>query len=500
MSISVSAFAADATDGKITVTPPTGTAADAENTYTLYKVFAATTDGEGHYSYTLSGSHTTVPTGFILDDGGNVYFAEEVEAGTEGAFQVMVNNTAKTIKNKTTLSDTDIANIAAYVTDADIVDTKDVTGTASAVFDGLAYGYYYVSTTTGSLVVIDSTKPEVEVADKNSVPGLDKTITNTDKTSAGMAGAIDDEGKLALAELGKEVEYTAEITVGKGAIGYEFHDKMGSGLTFKGNDSVTVTAEPAVTGDWYTIKTTPDGDDTLTITFKDGIAVGTKITIKYIGTVNSDALTVETGKNTARVDYGDENSTNHTPDSETNVYNAKVNVTKTDGDGAALEGAGFKLKNTAGKWYKNDGTTVTWVDAEADGTEIRPVKGTQANPDYDADAAAAAAEAGTVYDVPETISGTTAVASFTGLVNGTYTLVETTVPTGYNKAADSTVTIADTDFNANVSASATVVNNQGTELPSTGGIGTTIFYVVGSILVVAAGVLLITKKRMSREG
>ena len=131
---------------------------------------------------------------------------------------------------------------------------------------------------------------------------------------------------------------------------------------------------------------------------------------------------------------------------------------------------------------------------------IKPVKGTQANPDYDADAAAAAAEAGTEYDVPETISGTTAVASFTGLVNGTYTLVETTVPTGYNKAADSTVTIADTDFNANVSASATVVNNQGTELPSTGGIGTTIFYVVGSILVVAAGVLLITKKRMSREG
>ena len=237
MSMGTASFAADATDGKITVTPPTGTAADAENTYTLYKVFAATTDGEGHYSYTLSGSHTTVPTGFILDDGGNVYFAEEVEAGTEGAFQVMVNKTAKTIKNKTSLSDADIANIAAYVTNADIIDTKDVTGTASAVFENLAYGYYYVSTTTGSLVVIDSTKPEVEVADKNSVPGLDKTITNTDKTSAGMAGAIDDEGKLALAELGKDVEYKAEITVGKGAIGYEFHDKMGSGLTFKGNDS-----------------------------------------------------------------------------------------------------------------------------------------------------------------------------------------------------------------------------------------------------------------------
>ena len=277
-------------------------------------------------------------------------------------------------------------------------------------------------------------------------------------------------------------------------------------FTFNGNNSVVVTATPAdaVSGTWYTIKTTPDEGDTLTITFVDGIPEGTKITIKYYGTVNSDALTVDTGKNTASISYGDNNNNNSTPVSETNVYNAKISVTKTDGSGAALNGAGFKLKNAAGKWYKYTAATadapasVTWVDNKDDGTEIFPTAGTEANPEYDEAAAAAAADAGEEYDVPETISGA-AVATFTGLVNGIYTLVETTVPTGYNQAADSTVTIADDDFEADITVGATVVNNQGTELPSTGGIGTTIFYVVGGMLVAAALVMLITKKRMSKE-
>ena len=79
----------------------------------------------------------------------------------------------------------------------------------------------------------------------------------------------------------------------------------------------------------------------------------------------------------------------------------------------------------------------------------------------------------------------------------TYTLVETKAPAGgYNQLTEGTTVTVKADDSAHID----VENNKGTVLPSTGGIGTTIFYVVGSILVVAAGVLLITKKRMSREG
>ena len=90
------------------------------------------------------------------------------------------------------------------------------------------------------------------------------------------------------------------------------------------------------------------------------------------------------------------------------------------------------------------------------------------------------------------------VESFTGLVDGTYTLVEKTVPSGYNKAADSTFTIAASDYTSdNLVQTAEVINNSGAELPSTGGICTTIFYIIGAILVIGAGVLLVTRRRMN---
>ena len=76
--------------------------------------------------------------------------------------------------------------------------------------------------------------------------------------------------------------------------------------------------------------------------------------------------------------------------------------------------------------------------------------------------------------------------------------VPTTVPSGYNKAADSTFTIAKDNYTAaNLEQTAEVENNSGSELPSIGGIGTTMFYVIGAILVIGAGVVLVTRRRMS---
>ena len=95
-------------------------------------------------------------------------------------------------------------------------------------------------------------------------------------------------------------------------------------------------------------------------------------------------------------------------------------------------------------------------------------------------------------------------ASFDGLANGTYYLEETAAPAGYN-ILETPVTVSVNGANAtaeNISAltvTQNVANNTGTLLPSTGGMGTTIFYVIGSVLVLAAVVLLVTKKRMSMD-
>ena len=92
-------------------------------------------------------------------------------------------------------------------------------------------------------------------------------------------------------------------------------------------------------------------------------------------------------------------------------------------------------------------------------------------------------------------------ASFKGLADGTYQLVETKAPAGYNQlTGPQEVKVAgSTTDTTKLSVEAKVANSAGTLLPSTGGIGTTIFYVLGAVLVVGAGVLLVTKKRMSQS-
>ena len=100
----------------------------------------------------------------------------------------------------------------------------------------------------------------------------------------------------------------------------------------------------------------------------------------------------------------------------------------------------------------------------------------------------------------EHVSGTDGkVAAFTGLGNGTYSLVEKTVPAGYNKLDDTKFEVAPKNYtDENLKQSETVVNKTGTELPSTGGIGTVIFYVLGSALLIGCGIVLISRKRMQK--
>ena len=434
----------------------------ATNTYQVYRVFDATSNGT-NISYKLNANHDTAPAGFSVDAGGNVKYD-----GTG-----------------TKLSDNDINAIKAYVSDADIVATVETDATdREFTLSNLPYGYYYISTTTGTLVTVDSTNPNVTVQDKNEVPTLDKSITGV---ISGI-GDLDNDGKKALAQVGTTLSYSATIKVGTGAENYVFHDNMASGLKYVAGSVKIEDDDDAfkITAADYTLETNPTATtDTIKITFANEyiskLAKESVITITYDATVTSDALTFESvdGKNTATLDYGHSSETNSTPIKSTEIHNAKLTVTKNQPDPndpekkktIPLAGAGFVIKNEAGKYYNYtvDKTTneasVTWVD------DINQAK--------------------------EQVSDTDGnVPAFTGLANGKYTLVEKTTPSGYNTAEDQPFEIKAGDYEVtNLEQTATITNVKGIELPSTGGMGTVAFAVVGLIVMAGAAVTLIIKKR-----
>ena len=341
MAMSMSVFAAGT--GSITITPPEDVDADVAITYNIYKVFDADASADGtKISYKLVEGKTEAPAGFTVDDAGNVTYA-----GEEGA---------------TELTQADIDAIAAYVADDDPVATVTSTGGADAVAEGLENGYYYITTTTGSVVTIDSTKPNAEVEDKNIVPGVEKVISATDPDY----GSYDADGKKALAQVGTEVEYTATITVGKGQLGCVFKDTLGTGLEYVA-DSLTVSDMTADTD--YTL--TVDGQK-ITVEFKDAsikdLDEGAEIVVTYKATVTSDALQDDPANNTATISYGNDSQYTSEP-SEAKVYNAKISVLKTDDQGEPLPGAGFVLKNEDGKYYTLTDDGIVWVDSEDDADE-----------------------------------------------------------------------------------------------------------------------------------
>lgn len=262
------------------------------------------------------------------------------------------------------------------------------------------------------------------------------------------------------------------------------------------DDTLDKTADRELDADYYTLNNTSAtafGDATTPVDFRvDFYAikmnnatpslVGQYVFITYSATVNEKAV-ARIEKNTATLTYSNDptDHTSHgTRTDEEKVYSAKILIDKYEDKNTAvkLEGASFVLYKetteggaTTTRYYQYDKTdnAVKWVADKKDATEV------------------------TTDDK--------GAAEFIGLKDGTYYLLETAAPAGYNLLKDPVkVTIADANaVEAALTHKVEVANNTGAELPSTGGPGTTLFYILGGVLAVSAAVLLITKRRMRGE-
>lgn len=365
-----------------------------------------------------------------------------------------------------------------YAADSNLAnqDSKQAT-TKTVKFENLELGYYLVDSTLGTLCSLDTTNPTVTIEEKNAEPINVKTV---EEDSTGAYGAIND------ADIGQTVNFKSTITAQAGAENYVFHDKMSAGLTFGTVTSVTLKGVGVAESD-YTIRTSGEVTDGCTFevvftqAFCDTLKAGDKIEISYTATVNEKAVVGGNGNpNESKLSYGDSSSATPTttPPSTTTTYTWKIDVLK----------------------YTMKGDEEVKL-ADAVFTLSKSIDGT--------DPIALISEGNNVYRVAKTGETgitqitTDATGAFTikGLDSDTYYLTETAAPAGYNRLAGPVKVVIGNDGTVTYNETSTgiikVLNNTGAELPSTGGVGTTVFYVVGGLMVLLAVVLLVTRKKMS---
>lgn len=345
--------------------------------------------------------------------------------------------------------------------------TEKATGT-TLEFQNLPFGYYLVypkgastiinpsQDKTASIVSITSAAPKGEVDVKSTYPTLKKeTPTKT-------------------ADYGEDITYTitgkVPDTTGYETYIYTITDTLSDGLTLNANSvKVTVGTQPLTTG----VKKTVEGQK-LTLEFtnmKDLQGqVGQEIKVTYTAKLNDQAVIGTKGNtNTAQLTYSndpkDGKLTTQTPEETVSVYTGSITINKVDGkDKTPLSGAKFILKNAEGKYYKYDGKAVSWVAEEQKPTVVETDKN--------------------------------GAAAFKGLKDGTYWLIETEAPKGYNKlTTEVEMTVKGESQAAADSLVADVKNYTGKKLPGTGGMGAKLFIVIGGgIGLLAAGMYRRSRK------
>ena len=425
-------------------------------TYKLYRIFDISgISGDNKAAFITNEKWNAAVRNF------NLGFGEFVGTGVGSAVTIKDFNSDA---NAQALAEKVVEAAAANSIAPDATASSDASG--EKLIENLQYGFYVmVSDRQGDAVARYTTftamsANAVEVNEKNTkAPTIDKKVNELQATSA---------------DFNQVLNYTITVTAAAGTDTYTITDALPAQITLDTN-SVTISknsAALAINTD-YTL-TTAAGGFTLALTpaARAALKDNDVLVVSYQATLQPNENTLNAYTNTATLSYGQDKSLSDTAD----VFSGHITFEKRDNHSNILAGAKFVVKNLDGQYAKLNGSGHTWAfDSWVDDAEQATVITTE---------------------------NTTTAVIVRGLKSGIYKLVETEAPAGYVKGADTEITINKELNEAQgnrltglFTEKATVINTQGSELPVTGGIGTTIFYIAGALLAVSAVALLIVKRR-----
>ncbi len=449
-------------NGTITILNP------GDHTYKAYKIFSVSGTGD-NLTYTVAEPWKTA-------------IKDALEAGDIEGLEIIENDVVE-------LSNFSAADFAAWAKENIPTGAEPISFDAEFKTASITDGYYLVVT-----------NPVGDRASLCTVLGNDVTVQNKDDMPFDKV-VMDNgnEAKESDVQVGDTLNFEIHgvvpaLDADQESYFYLVTDRLTEGLTLTAgsvtvninNNPVTlqVITDPNAILSGNQIRYITDngrlcGFDLSLDMMDENLNEGNDIVIAYTATVNDDAVSV-VSENFATLDYGDENHQSH-KESMTKHYTSSIVIDKyeTGSPESKVEGAGFKLyrmNGTTKEYYSVDASTgvVSWVASEDDATEV--------------------------------ITDKEGAAVFAGLADGTYYLHESTVPDGYvgltedieveiDGSDSTTVGLTDSQVFIALNEVVRVENTPGSLLPSTGGMGTYLFYIVGGVLVVAALAAIVVSSR-----
>ncbi len=454
--------------------------------YKVYKIFDLDSYSGTNYSYKVVSEWKDF---FATGGGGNSYITLDND-GYIKSFTLTEANAPEFAKKALEYAK-DASNGVSAISDTPTVTNNPGGKTQTITYSDVDMGYYLVDSSVGALCSLNTTNLTATITEKNSVPTIYK----------GVGTIYGDYETTNTAEIGQTVYFTIDLYMGDGPQNYVLHDVMDSGLTYDSSSLNIFFKKSGASGGHQTLDPTnytlsyADGhtfDIEFKQTFLDGLKKNDNVWIEYSAKLNENAVIGSLGnKNKVWVSYGD-NKTTTEKQTITRTYGIPVfKFYKTDVTGTTneqpLANVKFKLSTSSTADLNNNTDFIKFVkDATTD--VYRKA--------LDTDAA---------YNT-ELVSNNLGKITLQGLAAGTYYLYETETVKGYNKLtkpvqieikSDGKIEYANKGETLQAVGSDGLVkveNKTGTLLPSTGGVGTTMMYIVGVALLIGSGVLLITKK------